>query len=210
MLRSPWTTRALTWVVVFLICKTVVAIVANYGDYFPPNFQSDFLLNRESHFFGAYRFAFYIHIIVSPLTLLSGLLLLNRRIRSRRPHLHRTLGKAHIASVLFLVVPSSLWMSAYAFSGNLAGSGFAILSLVTALCAVQGWIHARERRFEQHQLWMNRCFVLLCSAIVLRLVSGAGLVMGLEAWWLYPMCAWGSWVLQIAIFEAFHRLQCRS
>jgi len=55
-------TKILGWLAVLLILRVLAAILANYPDYFPPNFDSLFLQGREATFTGAYRPAFYIHI----------------------------------------------------------------------------------------------------------------------------------------------------
>ena len=52
----------LRWLAVVLILRVLVTILANYPDYFPPNFDSLFLEGREATFTGAYRPAFYAHI----------------------------------------------------------------------------------------------------------------------------------------------------
>ena len=73
--------RVLAYAAALLVMKVTVGIVLNYGSYFPPDFSSDFLLGRESYFFGNYRWAFYAHIVVGPLTLLAGLFLVSDRMR---------------------------------------------------------------------------------------------------------------------------------
>ena len=70
-------------VFVLLVLRVLVAIVANYPDYFPPRFDSLFLEGREATFQGMYRFAFYIHIFVGPIVLINGLILLSETIRRR-------------------------------------------------------------------------------------------------------------------------------
>jgi hypothetical protein len=46
-------TTALRWLAVVLIVRVLVTILANYPDYFPPNFDSLFLQGREATFPGA-------------------------------------------------------------------------------------------------------------------------------------------------------------
>ncbi len=46
-----------------LIVRVVIVVALSYRHYFPPDFQNDFLLGRESYFFGVYRWAFYGHIL---------------------------------------------------------------------------------------------------------------------------------------------------
>ena len=188
-------TLVLKWVTVFVILKVLVSIVSNYSDYFPPNFDADFLLGRESHFSGAYGIAFYIHIVSTPFALVNGLVLINKSLRRSFPDKHRWLGRAQVLVIMFLLVPSSLWMSAYALSGRVAGAGFAFLALTTGFCVVMGWQRAVVKNFDAHQYWMTRCFVMLCSAVVLRLMSGVATVLIPDAMWTYPFAAWGAWLI---------------
>ena len=195
----------LKWLSVLLVLKVTFNILSNYPGYFPPDFQVDFLQGREGYFHGAYRVAFYTHILTTPCVILSGLLLLNARFRNRAPGLHRGIGRCHVVAVLLGVVPSGLVMSAYAFTGFLAGLGFAILALVTGACAAMGWRLAVQGRFEEHRQWMIRCFLLLCSAIALRLISGMATITNADPEWTYPLAAWSSWILPLVGFELLLR-----
>jgi hypothetical protein len=199
--------KILKWTLVLLVVKVTVGIVSNYFDYWPPNFNSDFLLGREKHFYTGYRFAFYAHILSSPALLVSGLVLLNQAFRRRYTWVHRLVGKLHIIGILLVLTPSSLWMACYAATGMIAGTGFATLAIVTAGCAAMGWRHAMEGRYAQHQRWMFQTFVLLCSAVVLRLFNGLATVAGFEAWWLYPMSAWASWLLPLTVVRFSHSIK---
>ncbi len=68
-----------------LILKVTFSVVLGYRDYFPPNFNADFLRGRETYFFGAYQWAFYAHIASGPITLILGLFLVSERFRLRFP-----------------------------------------------------------------------------------------------------------------------------
>lgn len=193
--------RFLAIALALLILKVTASIVLGYRDYLPPNFAADFLRDREAYFWGAYAWAFYAHIIAGPITLVCGLLLVVDRFRIRFPRGHRTLGKLQIALVLLVLAPSGLWMARYALLGPAAGSGFAVLALLTGAFALQGWRTALQRRFADHRVWMWRCYLLLCSAVVLRLVGGLATVSTLDANWLYPAAAWASWLVPLAVFE---------
>lgn len=186
---------------VLVVIKTVVAVLLNFWDYFPPDFRSDFLMGRRSYFFGAYAVAFYVHIVSGPFTLAAGLVLLSQRFRSRWPAWHRRLGRAQVVGVLFAVAPSGLWMSAYAATGRVAGAGFALLSIATALCAAKGWSAAVGRRFAEHRRWMQRCYALLSSAIVVRVIGGLSDVFGVL--WTYPVAAWLGWIGPLAALEGY-------
>lgn len=206
MVRLRILTAILCWLAVALILRVLISILLNYPDYFPPNFDSLFLQGRETTFTGAYRPAFYVHIFSGPVVLLCGLILLSERVRRRYGRLHRVLGRIQVVVLLLLVVPSSLVMSRHAFGGWPAGLSFALLTAATASCAVMGVVHARGRRYAEHRRWMLRCYVLICSAVALRLLSGAAGLLGVPSpEGAYIVAAWGSWLLPLAACE----LMCR-
>jgi uncharacterized membrane protein len=140
------------WLAIALILRVLVAILANYPDYFPPNFHSLFLQGREATFCGAYRAAFYVHILSAPLVLCNGLILLSRR----RGSWHRRLGCVQVVVLLVFVLPSSVVMSWHAYGGWPAGLSFFLLSIATASCAIVGVVQACRRQLEQHRRWMVR------------------------------------------------------
>jgi uncharacterized membrane protein len=202
-------TTVLRWLAVVLILRVLVAILANYPDYFPPNFDSLFLLGREATFGGAYRVAFYVHIFSAPVVLFNGLILLSESVR-RHGDWHRWLGRVQVILLLLLVLPSSVVMSRHAFGGWSAGLSFLLLSVATAGCAIVGVVHARRRRFTQHRRWMLRSYVLICSAVALRLISGAAGMVGVPSpERAYILAAWSSWLLPLAAFEIVDRLPAR-
>jgi hypothetical protein len=111
----------LRWLAVVLILRVLAAVLANYPDYFPPNFHSLFLQGREAMFKGAYRAAFYVHIFSGPVVLFNGLILLSEYVRRRHGGWHRWLGRVQVAVLLLCVLPSSVVMSRRAFGGWPAG-----------------------------------------------------------------------------------------
>lgn len=191
----------MTVLAAILILKVTASIVANYRDYLPPNFTSDFLRGRESYFWGAYRPAFYTHIATGPVSLVLGLVLVSERFRARWPRWHRYLGRVQVAVVLFLVAPSGLWMAYHAAAGPVAALGLGALAVATAMCAARGASCAMRRRFVDHRRWMWRCYLLLCSAVVLRLMGGLGTIIGVTAAWYDPLATWLCWVGPLAAFE---------
>ncbi len=188
-----------------LIFKVTVSVVLNYRDYIPPNFESDFLLGRQGYFWSGYHLAFYPHLASGPVSLSLGLLLISDKFRLRFPAWHRLLGRIQVICVLFLVVPSGMWMALYAMSGAVAAFGFASLAVATGACVALGWRSAIQRRFIDHRRWMLRCFVLLCSAVVIRMIGGLATVTNFDAAWLYPLSAWTCWVVPLLVFEMKHR-----
>jgi uncharacterized membrane protein len=200
-------TTILRWLAIVLILRVLAAILANYPDYFPPNFDSLFLQGREATFTGAYRAAFYMHIFSGPVVLINGLILLSDYVRRRHGSWHRWLGRVQVVVLMLFVLPSSVVMAQHAFGGWPAGLSFLLLSAATASCAIVGVVHARRRRYDQHRRWMLRSYVLICSAVFLRLISGtAGLVEVPSAEHAYIFAAWSSWLFPLAAYEIVQRL----
>jgi uncharacterized membrane protein len=200
-MRAHLLLTLLRWLAVALVLRVVATILANYPDYFPPNFGSLFLEGREATFPGAYSVAFYVHIVAGPFALLAGLVLLSDFSRRRR-RVHRVLGRVQVCVLLLLLLPSSVMMSAYAFGGWPAGLSFVLLSFATAFCAAVGVVCARRKRFDRHQRWMHRTFVLLCSAVALRLLSGAASLLEVpNPERAYVVASWCSWLVPLAVWE---------
>jgi uncharacterized membrane protein len=205
-MRLTILTAVLRWFAVLLIVRVLVSVLANYPDYFPPNFDSLFLQGRATTFTGAYPPAFYVHIFAGPVVLLSGLILMNDSMRRHHLGLHRFLGRLHVIVLLLFMLPSSVIMSRHAFGGWPAGLSFLLLSGATATCAIAGVVNARRHRYARHRQWMLRCFILICSAVVLRLISGiAGLVGVPSAEGAYIVAAWSSWLLPLTACEIVER-----
>jgi hypothetical protein len=200
-IRSKTLPRVLDFVAGLLILKVTAAVMWNYHNYFPPNFDTDFLRGRQDYFAGSYHWAFYVHIVAGPPSLVLGLALISERFRMRFPKWHRYLGRFQALNVLFLLAPSGLWMAFRAQSGPIAGVGFAVLAILTGTTLALGWRTAVKRKFAVHRRWMWRCFLLLCSTVVLRLTAGLVTVTGIQATWIDPLSAWASWLVPLAAFE---------
>jgi len=197
--RTRW--RILSVLVGLLILRVNVGIVLNYRNYLPPDFRSDFLKGREQEFFGSYQWAFWLHLLSGPISLLLGLLLISTSFRMRFPAWHRRLGRVQVINVFCLLAPSGLWMSAYAAAGPIAGVGFATLSLLTGLTIWMGWRTALQRNFVQHRRWMLRNVTLLCSAVVIRLAAGTATIFEYGPDWFDQATAWFSWLVPLAWLE---------
>jgi hypothetical protein len=193
--------RLLTIAALLLIGKVTLSVVVGYGRYLPPDFAAESLLGREAYFWGAYSWAFYAHLAAGPITLLLGTLLFSSRFRQIAPAWHRRLGRVQAALVLLLLVPSGLWMAWYAMTGTAAAWGLGTLAAATGVCITLGWRAAVQRRFADHEQWMWRTYLLLCSAVVIRLLGGLATVAGFDELWFYPFSVWTSWAVPLAVYE---------
>jgi uncharacterized membrane protein len=207
-MRTHILTLTLRWLAVVLILRVLGSIVSNYPDYFPPDFDSLFLQGREATFTGPYRIAFYLHIASGPVVLLNGLVLLSEVMRRSFGRLHRVLGRIQAATVLFILLPSGAIMATQSYGGWSAGASFLALAFATATCTILGVAHALRGRFASHRQWMLRSYVLICSAVVLRLMSGAAECVGVrDAEATYVAAAWMSWLFPFAALVVGERMR---
>ena len=140
-----------------VLLKVTAGVIVGYGDYLPPNFEAGFLAGREAYFWHGYHWAFYLHLVAGPSSLVVGTVLMSKRFRLQFPSWHRYLGRFQIVCVLLLISPTGIWMATYAEPGAVAGLGFASLAVATGLCAVLGWRNAVRRRFaREYLLWLQR------------------------------------------------------
>lgn len=184
-----------------LFAKAFLSILYQYRFYFPADFESDFLIVRREWFHGIYRSAFYAHIVSAPVALLAGLFLVVSGPNRRYRHLHRLAGRCLAVLVFAFVSPSGLIMAAYAPAGMFAGAGLATLDVGTAYCLIMAIRQARLRQFRSHQRWAMRCFILLCSPLLLRLTTGFVIVMQLDPDWNDRLNPWISWLIPLVIHE---------
>lgn len=193
------------FLLLLLFVRVMYLIVYEYHRYFPADFAEGFLVDREGYFWGVYSTAFYLHIAVGPVVLLIAVFLMlsgtGNKYLQRFAHWHRTLGKLQFVLVVFLLTPTGIVMSTRANTGAIAGAAFCLLSVATAFAMIAAVWHVRQGDLASHRLWATRCFLLLCSPLLLRLMQGAVITLGYDSQTTYPYSAWISWTVPLMIFE---------
>ncbi|MBL8810966.1 MAG: DUF2306 domain-containing protein [Planctomycetaceae bacterium] len=183
-------------------------IVSTFGWYFPPNFRDGFLAGRDAYFWrSAYGVGFYLHIVGAPVALLCGLPQFSRLLLRAFPRLHRTLGKTYALAVLLAAAPGGLIMGFWSRGGIPAMLCFITMSVLVAAFTILAWRTALQRRFESHRKWMTRSYLLMISAVLLRLLDPALRRAGLSDDLSYQLSVWLSWVPSLVIFEVMERVK---
>lgn len=145
-----------------------------------------------------------VHVIAGVIALVIGPLQFVRRIRERRPMVHRATGMVYVAATI-VSAPAGLVLALGTTAGPVAGSGFALLALLVSLFTFLGLRAALEGRFSDHREWMLRSYAMTAAAITLRLMLPASAFLGFEFLPAYRVIAWLSWMTNLGIVELYIR-----
>lgn len=139
------------------------------------------------------------HVAFSAFAMLLGPFQFLRILRTRRPRLHRWMGRIYVAACM-LGGAAGATIALYSASGLVAGFGFLGLAILWLLTTAMAWSSALRRDFVAHERWMIRSFALTLAAVTLRiyLPIGAG-TFGFDV--AYPYIAWLCWVPNLVIAE---------
>jgi uncharacterized membrane protein len=151
-----------------------------------------------------------VHALVSFVLLLTSGTLIFFRIEQYYPTVHRLAGKFTVVLAILVVVPTGFILSFHALGGILGKLIFALLTLLSLISISLGFYFAIKRSIPIHRKWMLRFFILLTSAIWLRI----NLFICFQVKWVisesdYLWCAVLSWVPQLLLLELFFWLSSR-
>lgn len=160
--------------------------------------KSETLLNSS-----IYLTAFYTHIFLGGLALLTGFSQFYKRLRVKRLALHRTLGKIYIGAVLLSGI-AGLSIAFFATGGIIPALGFAGLAILWLYTTSNAYTSIKKIDIDAHQRWMIRSYALCFAAVTLRLYLPlfTGL-MHMDFIPAYKIIAWLCWVPNILIAEIF-------
>lgn len=178
-------------------------VLLAYRAYFPPNFERSFLTRHREYFYGVYAVAFYAHIITAPLVLVIGILQCSRTLRRRYVVMHERLGQAYCLMVLWAMAPGGLIMAFRSYSGWPAVAAFVLLSVLTWWFTYRGWVAIGSWDVPAHGRWMQRSFILVCSAILLRAMSAEASNLHFDPETAYAAIAWLCWLPSWLAYELF-------
>ena len=145
-----------------------------------------------------------IHVAAGVVALVVGPLQFVRRIRERRPALHRATGLVYVAACA-ISAPAALMLAFGTVAGPIAGAGFAILAALLSVFTYFGLRAALQRRFAEHREWMFRSYAMTATAITLRLMIPAAMLLGFEFLPAYQVIAWLSWITNLVLVEWYIR-----
>ena len=161
--QFPWRLMA------FLAVGVAIAAIAPYATFNPNNFNnatSRFADETPLRLVGLYVHAFAggIALVIGPFQFLS-------RLRSRRPILHRWMGRIYLIAVLFSGLAAFL-IAPGMISGMVGEFGLLLLATLWLWTGWNAYRSIRAGRKEIHREWMIRNYALTFSAVTLRMWLG--------------------------------------
>lgn len=141
-----------------------------------------------------------IHVVAAVIALLVGPVQFMRPLRTRRPAVHRATGMIYVAAIA-VGSPAGFVLALGTSAGPLAATGFASVAVLSISFTWLGLRAALRRDFAEHRDWMLRSWAMTSAAITLRLLLPAAGMLGLRFYTAYPVIAWLSWLINLALIE---------
>lgn len=146
-----------------------------------------------------YQVGFYTHIIFGGIALLSGWSQFSGKIRTRRPGLHRWLGKTYVASV-FMSSMAGIYIAFYATGGLVSVVGFTCLDVVWFFSTAKAYFAIRHRQIKAHEQWMIYSYAACFAAVTLRIWLPVLIILHGGAFVpAYRIVAWLCWVPNLLV-----------
>lgn len=146
-----------------------------------------------------WRVSFYLHLASGIVVLLAPLLQFSGFVLDRAPAIHRRLGRVYVWTVLWLVVPTGLYLSFYAKGGWWGVTGFALTGVLMFYATWLGNRAIKTGNRFAHVSWMVRSFMLAMTAITFRILHILLYLAGFQE--IYVQALWFSLLINLLLGE---------
>ncbi len=187
--------RRAGWLAMTVLATTIALISSRYLTLDPETF-----LSQQKMVYLANLGPLVLHIGGGVLALALGPWQFVSRLRTRRPAVHRFIGRVYLVSVLAAGV-GGLLLAPKALAGPIAPLGFGTLAVLLLLTSVAGYVTIRRRLVARHRAWMTRSYALIFAAVTFRLWIGGLSAAGLPFDLVYGSGAWTSWMINLLVAE---------
>lgn len=192
---APNRLRRAGWVTMTVLATAIALVSARYftldPDTFLPEQRAVYLANLAP---------LLLHVGGAVPALLLGPWQFSQRLRTRRPALHRVVGRIYLSAVLAAGV-GGLLLAPKGLVGPIAPLGFAALALLLLLTTTAAYLAVRRREFARHQVWMVRSYALVFTAVTFRLWIGLLPAVGVPFDQAYASGAWSAWLINLLVTE---------
>lgn len=171
--------------------------------YFILDMQGGLLNSKSPEVLGSdvWQTAFYLHITLGAVSMLTGWIQFSRKIRNRNLNFHRLLGKVYLVAV-FISGLAGLYLSFFATGGLTASFGFGGLAMSWVFTTSAAYKSITSRNIEAHEKWMIRSYALCFAAVTLRLwLPLFNIVLQFNFIDAYRVIAWMCWVPNLIVAE---------
>jgi uncharacterized membrane protein len=137
--------------------------------------------------------AFYTHISLGGFALLIGWLQFVKPIRIKYVTIHKTIGKCYVITVLGSGL-ASLYIAYFATGGLIPSLGVTCLGLIWLYTTIKAYVAIRNRKIQQHQMFMIFSYAACFAAVTLRIWLPLLSSLFGEFLIAYKIVAWLCWV----------------
>ncbi|GAB1855172.1 hypothetical protein MHTCC0001_00050 [Flavobacteriaceae bacterium MHTCC 0001] len=141
---------------------------------------------------------FFGHIILGGVALLMGWIQFIKRIRIKRPELHKGIGKIYVISVL-ISGTSGLYIAFFATGGIICTLGFILLALIWLVTTILSYSAIKQGDVERHSILMIYSYAACFAAVTLRIWLPVLIMVFKDFIFAYRIVAWLSWVPNIVV-----------
>jgi len=163
------------WTITLLLTLIGVAIVIRRASALfspstaPPNFPEAAAMDGG---FARHTLLTMLHITPGLLFILLAPLQFVRRLRNRKPKLHRWIGRLVLVSGLIIGGSALVMSSQMAIGGANETAATTLFAIVFLFSLIKAFLHVRRRRFALHREWMIRAFAVGFAVASIRPIVG--------------------------------------
>jgi uncharacterized membrane protein len=178
-----------------------ILILVNTQGYLHLSEPSGFLRLVPSENLTIVRWTIAFHALFAFLLISINSFLLFGRIEMKFPKTHRFLGKSSFLMTLTIFIPTGYILSIFNTSGNIASVLFLVLTSLSLIAVINGWKRIKMKDILSHQKYMERFYILLTSAIWLRINMFITTNITELNQANYVLCVILSWIPQLFLYE---------
>jgi uncharacterized membrane protein len=145
----------------------------------------------------------FIHALTAGIALLLGPFQFIKSLRTRRPIIHRIIGRVYVGSVLLGGIFGFV-LAIISIAPAATKIGFGLLAVTWLYSIYRAYTAILKRQIQSHRIWMIRNYSLTLAAITLRLwLPISMLLLKFPFEQAYGVAAWLSWIFPLVIAEWF-------
>jgi uncharacterized membrane protein len=164
-------TRAV-WIAVILLAIIGIVVAAHRAGALLTRASADPQSPIPETGFFEHRLLTLVHVVPGLVFMILGPLQFVRRLRTRRPRLHRWCGRIFVAAGLVIGISALRMTSLMAIGGANERAAITLFAIVFLVSLVKAFIHIRRREFALHREWMLRAFAIGLAVATIRPIVG--------------------------------------